>query len=378
MESHNYIEYVWSFAIAFIVSLTMTPLARKFAFKIGAVDIPKDERRMHKEPIARLGGLAIFIGFLTAVFFTIITRTLDTGVLFEDFRLPGLIIGLLIIVAVGIIDDTRPVPAWIKLLFQILAALVVVLSGIRIEEISNPFSPIGMTFLGVLSIPITVIWIVGITNAINLLDGLDGLAAGVSSIASLSLLFVSIFDQQTGAVFLTAALAGASLGFLPFNFNPAKIFMGDTGSTFLGFALASISVMGMVKSYAAIAVAVPLLVLGLPIFDTAFAILRRISSGKSIMQPDRGHLHHKLMDMGFSQRQTVVVLYIISAVLGICAVELATNGALKAIILLASVAVFIVAGARYMDEVVVDSDGKNSRQQTDSADQTDRLKGDAD
>ncbi len=377
MESHNYIEYIWSFAIAFIVALSMTPLARKIAFKIGAVDIPKDERRMHKKPIARLGGLAIFVGFLTAVFFTLITRSLDTGVLFEDFRLPGLIIGLLIIVSVGIIDDTRPVPAWIKLLFQILAALVVVLSGIRIEEISNPFSPIGMTFLGILSIPITVLWIVGITNAINLLDGLDGLAAGVSSIASLSLLFVSIFDQQTGAIFLTAALAGASLGFLPFNFNPAKIFMGDTGSTFLGFALASISVMGMVKSYAAIAVAVPLLVLGLPIFDTAFAILRRVSSGKSIMQPDRGHLHHKLMDMGFSQRQTVVVLYIVSAVLGICAVELATNGVLKAIILLASVAVFIVAGARYMDEVVEDS-GENGAQQADGVGGGDNLKGDTD
>lgn len=366
----NYIEYILSFAIAFIVALSTTPVVKRVAFKIGAVDIPKDGRRMHDKPIPRLGGLAIFIGFLTAVIFIILTRVWSNGVIFEDYRLPGFILGSFIIVVVGIVDDVKPLKAWLKLVFQIIAALIVVLSGIVIGEISNPFSPIGMTFLGILSVPVTVIWIIGITNAINLIDGLDGLAAGVSSIASLSLLFISIFDQQIGAVFLTAALAGAALGFLPFNFNPAKIFMGDTGSTFLGFALAVISIMGLVKSYAAIAVAVPLLVLGLPIFDTAFAILRRVSKGKPIMEADRGHLHHKLMDMGFSQRQTVVALYVVSALLGVCAVELATNGVLKAIILLASVAVFIVAGARYMDEVVTEKVKDNNGQTTDKANNT--------
>ena len=349
-------EYIASFAIAFIVAFCTTPIVRKIAFKIGAIDIPKDERRMHNKPIPRLGGLAIIIGFMVAVAFTLVSRVLDKGAFFEDLKIPGLLAGSMIIVIVGVFDDIRPLKAWVKLTFQIIAALIVVLCGIRIEEISNPFAPMGMTFLGILSIPVTVIWIVGITNAINLIDGLDGLAAGVASIASLSLLFISIFDQQTAFVFLTAALAGAALGFLPFNFNPAKIFMGDTGSTFLGFALSTISVMGLVKSYAAIAVAVPLLVLGLPIFDTAFAILRRLFNGKPIMQPDRGHLHHKLIDMGFTQKQTVIALYIVSAVLGICAVELAANGVLKAIILLASVAVFIIAGARYFDEMMVEKE----------------------
>lgn len=377
MGNNDIIEYVLSFFIAFIIAFFTTPLVRKIAFKIGAVDVPRDTRRVHKKPIPRLGGLAIFAGFIVAVLFTNISRILDTGILFEDYRVVGLLIGTIIIVVVGIIDDIKPLKAWVKLIFQIIAALIVVKSGIRIEEISNPFSPTGMTFLGMLSTPITVVWIVGITNAINFIDGLDGLAAGVASIASLSLLFISIFDEQTGAVFLTAALAGAALGFLPFNFNPAKIFMGDTGSTFLGFALASISVMGLVKSYAAIAVAVPLLVLGLPIFDTAFAILRRLFNGKSIMEADRGHLHHKLIDMGFTQKQTVVTLYIISAFLGICAVELATNGALKAIILLISVAVFIIAGARYMDEVITDKDSENIEQNSDKADEADGLKGEA-
>lgn len=360
MGDFGFIEYILSFAIAFIVAFSVTPLVRKLAFKVGAVDIPKDERRVHKQPIPRLGGLAIFIGFMTAIAFIVISRIMDDGIFIADYRLLGLILGSTIIIIVGIIDDIKQLKAWVKLVFQIIAALVVVLSGIRIEEISNPFAPMGMTFLGVLSIPVTIIWIIGITNAINFIDGLDGLAAGVASIASLSLLFISIFDHQLGAVFLTAALAGASLGFLPFNFNPAKIFMGDTGSTFLGFALAVISVMGMVKSYAAIAVAVPLLVLGLPIFDTAFAILRRLFNGKSIMEADRGHLHHKLLDMGFSQRQTVVALYIVSAFLGICAVELVTSGVIKAIVLLASVAVFIIAGARYMDEVIGEKDGENA------------------
>ena len=375
MGNHNYIEYIVSFTIAFIVAFCATPLVRKIAFRIGAVDVPKDERRMHKKPIARLGGLAIFIGFLAAVIYTIISRIMDGVVFAGDFRFIGLIIGSIIIVIVGVIDDVKPLKAWIKLIFQIVAALVVVLSGIRIEEVSNPFALMGVTFLGMLSIPISVIWIIGITNAINFIDGLDGLAAGVSSIASLSLLFISVFDQQTGAVFLTAALAGASLGFLPFNFNPAKIFMGDTGSTFLGFALSVISIMGMVKGYAAIALAVPLLILGLPIFDTAFAILRRIFNGKSIMEADRGHLHHKLMDMGFSQKQTVVALYVVSAFLGICAVELATNGVLKAIILLASVAIFIIVGAKYMDEVIIEKDEENSILEVDETNSTDGLEG---
>lgn len=354
MGANNYMEYILAFLIAFIVAFCTTPVVRRIAIKMGAVDIPKDERRMHSKPIPRLGGLAIIIGFFIAVIFTLISRMIDMHFLFEDMRIPGLILGSIIIAIVGMIDDSKTLKAWVKLIFQILAALVVVFSGIRIEEITNPFSSMGMTFLGILSIPVTVIWLVGITNAINFIDGLDGLAAGISSIASISLLFILFASGQTAFIFLTAALAGAALGFLPFNFNPAKIFMGDTGSNFLGFVLATISVMGLVKSYAAFAVALPLLVLGLPIFDTAFAILRRLFNGKPIMEADRGHLHHKLIDMGFSQRQTVIVLYIVSLVLGICAVELAANGVFKAIILLVSVGIFIIIGAKFFDDMMIE------------------------
>jgi len=353
-------EYILAFAIAFIVAFFTTPLVRKIAFKIGAVDVPKDERRMHDKPLARLGGLAIFIGFIVSIFYNLIVSYIDTGEITQDLRFQGLLIGSFIIISIGIIDDTRPLKPWIKLAFQILAAFVVVFSGIMIEEITNPFSPFGFTELGFLSIPLTVIWIVGITNAINLIDGLDGLAAGVSSIAMLALLFISIFAQQFGVVYIIAALAGGTLGFLPHNFNPAKIFMGDTGSNFLGFALASVSVMGMMKSYATIAIAVPVLVLALPIFDTAFAILRRLLNGKPIMQADRGHLHHKLIDMGFSQKQTVIVLYIISGFLGICAIELATKGVFRAMILLFSVAVFVIAGAKYMEDMNYDKEKDKS------------------
>ncbi|MGE5328173.1 MAG: glycosyltransferase family 4 protein [Deltaproteobacteria bacterium] len=344
-------EYILPFAIAFTVAFFTTPLVRKLAFKIGAVDVPKDERRMHNKPLARLGGLAIFIGFIVSILYIIIVNYIDTGITKLDSRFEGLLIGSFIIICIGIIDDARTLKPWVKMIFQVIAALIVVLSGITIEEITNPFSASGFTALGFLAVPLTVIWIVGITNAINFIDGLDGLAAGVSSIAMLALLFISIFEQQYGVVSLIAALAGATLGFLPFNFNPAKIFMGDTGSNFLGFALAAVSVMGMMKSYATIAISVPLLILALPIFDTAFAILRRLFNGKPIMQADRGHLHHRLIDMGFSQKQTVIVLYIISGFLGICAIELATKGVFRAIILLFSVAVFVIAGAKYMEDM---------------------------
>jgi UDP-GlcNAc:undecaprenyl-phosphate GlcNAc-1-phosphate transferase len=195
---------------------------------------------------------------------------------------------------------------------------------------------------------------VGITNAINLIDGLDGLAAGVASISSLSLFFVSMLIGDTLAVYtavVTAALAGSTLGFLPFNFNPAKIFMGETGSAFLGFTLGVISIQGTLKSYAAISIAIPLLVLGLPLYDTLFAIIRRLVTGKPIMQADRGHLHHRLIDMGMSQRQSVVTMYVASGALGLCAIVLADRGAISAIILLLAVAVFVVGGARYMSDI---------------------------
>ena len=354
-------EFLITFVLAFIIAFSATPIARKLAFKLGAVDVPKDDRRMHKKPIALMGGAAITVGFLISVLFSTI---LPVKMLTPNLDLIGMLAGIAIISVMGVLDDVKTLRSWVKLIFQLAAAFAVVfISDTRILGITNPFVKVGYTeFSTFFSYVLTILWIVGITNAINLIDGLDGLAAGVSSICSLSLFFVSILRNDLDPVtkiytlVLTAALAGSTLGFLPFNFNPAKIFMGETGSAFLGFALGVITIQGGLKTYAAISIAIPLLVLGLPLFDTIFAILRRMTSGKSIMEADRGHLHHKLIDMGLSQRQSVVVMYTASAALGLCAIVLADRGALSAIILLLAVAIFVIGGAKYMNEMGGSSD----------------------
>lgn len=233
-----------------------------------------------------------------------------------------------------------------------MAALVAVLEGNRIEFLSNPniFSKEPFWELGWLSIPISVLWIVAITNSVNLIDGLDGLACGVSTISSMTLLVIALIVSEPDVAILMAALAGACIGFLPYNLNPAKIFMGDTGSTFLGFILATVSIQGLFKFYAIISFAVPFLMLGLPIFDTCFAILRRVAKGQSPMSPDRGHIHHRLIDMGFSQKQAVAVLYIISAILGLSAVVLTTIGVVRAMLFLMALCVAGgIAGKLYLD-----------------------------
>jgi UDP-GlcNAc:undecaprenyl-phosphate GlcNAc-1-phosphate transferase len=346
-------EYVIFFTIAFIIAFSATPVARKIAFDIGAVDIPKDKRRMHDKPIARLGGLAIFAGFIVTLMFGIIIAISNLGGIPPSKQLFGMLAGIFIIVALGIVDDIKPLDARLKLGVQIIAALVVIfVSDTRIMVLTNPFSDLGVSpLVDFISYPVTVIWIIAITNAINLIDGLDGLAAGVSSISCLTLFFVSAMMSEPITAMLTIILAGATLGFLPYNFNPAKIFMGDTGSTFLGFTLAVISIQGMLKSFTAISIAIPLLALALPLFDTVFTILRRAVNGKSIMQPDRGHLHHRLIDMGLSQKQSVIVMYTASGALGLCAIVLADKGVLSAIVLEIMVAVFVIAGARYMSEI---------------------------
>lgn len=345
-------EYFITIVLAFIVAFSATPIARKVAFKIGAVDVPKDNRRMHKKPIALFGGSAIVCGFVVSILFISLTTS---GTWAFSRELLGFLVGILIIATIGVIDDIKHVKAKTKFAFQLAAAIaVVVISDTRILALTNPFSQYGISDLSVyISYPLTIFWIVGITNAINFIDGLDGLAAGVSSISALSLFFVSVLSGTPDPYIsiLTAALAGATLGFLPFNFNPAKIFMGETGSAFLGFTLGIISIRGTMKAYAAISIVIPILILGLPLFDTTFAILRRIASGKSIAEADRGHLHHRLIDMGLSQKQSVVVMYIASAALGLCAIVLADKGVLSAIILLIAVSVFVIGGARFMNEI---------------------------
>lgn len=346
------IEYFITFLLAFILAFSATPVAKKIAFNIGAVDVPKDNRRMHKRPIARLGGLAIVSAFLVSILFNVISATVSLDALIVNKQFYGFLAGIIIIVTVGVIDDIKPLGARLKFVFQIISAALVVATGTSINFVTNPLAVTGMSNLGpVLSYVVSVFWIVGITNAINFIDGLDGLAAGVSSIASLSLFIVSVLRGDVMTAMLTAALAGSALGFLPYNFNPAKIFMGDTGSTFLGFTLAVVSITGTLKQYTAIAIAIPLLVLGIPLFDTLFAIIRRILQGKSPMQADRGHLHHRLIDMGLTQKQSVLIMYTLSSAMGLCAIVLADRGVMSALILVVAILVFVFGGAKYMTEI---------------------------
>ena len=329
-------------AVAFLISFSATPTVIALAHKIKAIDIPKDERRVHKKPIPLIGGLAIFYGFVISVLcFAVIDR-----------QVMGLLLGSVIIVTVGVIDDMRDLSAKLNLLFQIVAAAIVIYFGVEIEYVANPFAKwFGPQYinLGLWSIPITMIWIIGVTNAVNLIDGLDGLACGVSTIASVALLSMTLLSQNLNAAIITAALAGAGFGFLPYNFNPAKIFMGDTGSTFLGFVLACISIQGIMKMYALISIAVPVLILGLPIFDTLFAIMRRIAKKKPVMAPDRGHLHHRLLDMGFSQRQTVTILYTLTSILCLTAVVMSLKDAMRGLILVFAVLLVLLVSLVVME-----------------------------
>ena len=329
-------------AVAMLISYISTPVVKSLAFKIGAVDVPKDARRMHDHPIPRMGGLAIFFGFILSILVFL--------PLSEPLR--GMLLGAVIIVVLGIFDDIYALPAKPKFLVQILAALIAVLMGNRVYAISNPniFSSNPIWDLGWLSIPVSVIWIVAITNAVNLIDGLDGLACGVSTISALTMLVIALCVAEPDVAILMAALAGACIGFLPYNANPAKIFMGDTGATFLGFVMAVASINGLFKLYNIISFAVPFLMLGLPIFDTCSAIVRRVSHGQSPMTADRSHVHHKLIDMGFSQKQAVAVLYIISAILGLSAVVLTTSGEVKAMMfMLALCAAGALGGRLYLN-----------------------------
>ena len=340
MNTQEALFMICAFIVSFAFSFASTPLVKRLAYRIGALDIPKDNRRMHKKPIPRVGGLAIVFGFLVAVFaFSMVYNK----------QMVATLLGAAVIVVMGVIDDCKDLNAKLKFIIQIAAALIVILLGdIRINVFTNPnfLSDAPYVVLPAwLSIILSVIWIVFITNAVNFIDGLDGLAAGVSAIMSVSLVFISIRVGEYSIALFGIALMGACFGFLPFNFNPAKIFMGDTGSTFLGFMLATLSIQGVFKSYAVISFAVPLLILGLPLFDASFAMIRRVLTGKSPMMADRGHLHHRLIDMGFSQKQTVFILYAISGVLGITAVLLAESGSLRALILLMCVLILLLVGS---------------------------------
>ena len=330
-----------AFLIAFIVSFMATPYTIKIAEKIGAVDIPKDKRRMHKSAMPKFGGPAVILGFLISAIYLLAIMNIEGSInLFSEenyfTKLIGIFIGILIITVTGIVDDIKTIKPLTKLAGQLLAAIAVVHFGVRIEHMTIPFitETLKLSNTAVSSL-ITVIWIVGITNAINLTDGLDGLSSGITLISCISLLIIfALNGSPLIAIILITSLIGALLGFLPYNFSPAKTFIGDTGSNFLGFMLSIISILGVAKTYTIAVIVLPVIVLGLPIIDVVFAIIRRLVKGKSIkaiFQADKGHLHHKLVAQGFSQKQAVLIMYGASAACGMFAIILFDSGIWKAL-----------------------------------------------
>jgi UDP-GlcNAc:undecaprenyl-phosphate GlcNAc-1-phosphate transferase len=316
--------------VAWLATDLLIPLVTRMAYKLGRVDVP-DARKVHTVPIPRLGGVAIFLGFGIAL---AVVEALTPGPLFpRSGPFLGLFLGATMIFFLGIADDLKPLPAKFKLLMQILAAGVAVYFGARIDFLSNPAG--GLFLLApAIAFPLTIFWLVGITNTINLIDGLDGLAGGVSLIAASTTALIAIQTHQPTIALVALALIGATIGFLRYNWNPAKIFMGDSGSLFLGFTLAALSVVGLLKLLATAALLVPVLILGVPIFDTAFAIVRRAWNRRPIFSPDRGHLHHRLLGLGLSQRRTVIVIYGICLFLGGSA--LALTGIREGIVVVAT------------------------------------------
>ena len=339
-------DIVIAFLLAFITAFVITPYTIRLAKKVGAVDLPED-RRVNKKPMPRLGGLAVMAGFLVSAIYLVITMKIENKI---DFAAEGLykkIIGFFLGAAIlGItcfVDDVKGIKPLVKLAGQTLATIVVVSSGILIDNFTIPFKENSVMINEVFSYILTIVWIVGITNAINLIDGLDGLSSGITLIACISLLIIfSLNESPLIAIVLITALAGAIVGFLPYNFNPAKTFIGDVGSNFMGYAIAVISILGVAKTYTAIVIVAPIMVLALPIFDTIWAIIRRIIKTKSIkgvFKADKGHLHHRLMARGYTQKQAVFILYGVTATLGMTAIILLDSGIWKAI----SFALLVVA-----------------------------------
>ncbi|MBU2595630.1 undecaprenyl/decaprenyl-phosphate alpha-N-acetylglucosaminyl 1-phosphate transferase [Patescibacteria group bacterium] len=340
--------YLLPFFLALGLSLLFTPLVKVIAQKFGFVDLP-DKRKVHKKITARLGGLAIFLSFaIVTLIFYFFKKDFFVFAPWHEYNLPvkftGIIIGALVLIIVGIIDDKKTLSPWTKLGAQIIAALIVIISGTRIEYVNNPLGGF-INFDLTVSYLISLVWIVGIINVINFLDGLDGLAAGVSFFASISIFFISLLltVYQPATAFLSIVLAGALLGFLPFNFNPAKIFMGDSGSLFLGYVLAILSIVSGAK------MATALLVLGFPIIDGLWVVARRIARSESPFKPDKTHLHHRLLSIGLSVRGAVILLWMVSLIFGMLGIISTTYGKMISIILLIVIMFFVYTFLYYFE-----------------------------
>jgi len=325
--------FLYGIVGALLVSLLCTPIVRKFAFWIGAVDLP-NERKVHTEPIARMGGLSIYIGFsITYAAIVYFTDAVATNVGF------ALVFGGGIMALTGMLDDRFQLTPFWKLAGQTLAALVAMYFGLKVEVITIPLTN-HVVELGWFGIPITILWIVGLTNAINLIDGLDGLAGGVSAIASLAIFFVSLMMGNFMIALMALILIGAILGFLKYNFHPAKIFMGDTGALFLGFSLSAMSLLEL-KQATLVSFIIPILILGIPITDTFYAMIRRKLNRQSIVSADKNHLHHRLLSLGFTHRNAVLVIYGVSTLFACLAIFL-SQSALWLVFLTAFIIILVI------------------------------------
>lgn len=311
------------FALAFGAAFLLTPLVRLVAVAVGFVEAPGD-RKIHQRPMPMGGGVAIFVAFWVTV---LAALPWDPGLL-------GLLVSSGLLVAVGLVDDAVDLRWYYKLAGQVLAALILIAYGVRIEFVTHPLSGESV-YIGTWGVPLTLFWLVAMANMINFIDGLDGLAAGVCTIASVPLFLIAASLGRWQAAMMTIALAGASAGFLPHNFNPARIIMGDTGAMFLGFVLGAISVEGALKGATVLTFVAPILALGLPIFDTLFAIARRFANGKPVYKADCDHLHHRLLALGLSQRQSVLILYALSALMGAGAILAFGGGYIASVSVLA-------------------------------------------
>ena len=345
----EYLIYGGVLLFSFVVSYVTVPLAIRLANKLGIIDNPKqDDRRVHKAPTPRVGGIAMVAGVMFSVLlFYILSFFIQVQI---DNRLIGYSLGAIVIITMGFVDDLKNLKPLYKFLLQLIAGMIIYVFGISIVGVKIPFLYPQMIDFGIWAFPITLMWVLGITNAVNLIDGLDGLAAGISSIASVSLLIIfAIVGAPMEALIITIALVGATVGFLPYNFNPAKTFMGDTGSNFLGYTLATVSILGMAKGYTILAIVAPLIVCGVPVFDMLFAIIRRLAKRQKLTAPDKGHIHHRLLKHGFSQKQAVLILYRLTSILGITAVTLITGMTKQGILCIILAIIIWVIGYVYND-----------------------------
>jgi len=335
--------YLSIFLISLASTILLTPVVRILALKINAIDSPND-RKIHKVPIPRLGGLAIYFGFLIAILFCcLVSRFISPGLDINYSGVLGIILSATILLIIGFVDDVKGISPSIKLVFQILAAFIAIYFGIEITFVKNPLN--GFIYLGSASIPITVFWLVGITNSVNLIDGLDGLASGITAIASVTLFFVALSTGQVASAIVFIALAGAAAGFLKYNFHPASIFLGDSGSLFMGFVLASASVLGVLKSTLVIALLIPILILAVPIFDTASTIIRRLRAKVDIFEADSRHIHHRLLEAGLTHREAVMAIYFVCLLLASGALIVTFMNPVESIILLFVILIVAAVGA---------------------------------